>query len=149
MRYQSKPETSKGIAIFTATFGCILLYFAGFVASGFGAFVLLLFGIALLVATLLAATASYSVTLDRDAGQIIKEFRTVMFARQSSHQTGAFQSVSIGAGGRGAFGENIVVYSAQLNGASTLRITPWTVDRSAAQEQARIISEYLNIPLNN
>ena len=147
MRYQSKPETSKGIAIFTGTFGGILLYFAGFVATGLGAIVLFVLGLVLLIATVIAASAKYAITLDRDSRLITKAFNAVLANHESTYPVADFQSVSVDSGGRGAFGEGLVVYSAVLNGAITLRISPWTDDRNAAEAQARRISEYLDLPL--
>ena len=146
MRYESKPQTSKGIAIFTATFGTILLYYAGFIASGAAAVILTLFGLTLLILTVIAATASYSVTVDRESGKIVKEFNSRMVNRKWEYRIDQFDSVRVGVGGRGAFGAGIVVYSAQLTGSSTLSITSWCDDRSKVELEAKTIAEYLNIP---
>jgi len=148
MRYESKPETSKGIAIFTATFGVILLYFAGFVASGAGSVVLLLLGLALLTLTVIAATACYSVTVDRESGLIVKEFNSRLVNRKWQYRINQFNSVCVGVGGRGAFGEGIVVYSAQLKGSRTLRITPWIDDKPKVESEAQTIADYLNLPFS-
>lgn len=149
MRYESKPETAKGIAIFTATFGVILLYFAGFVASGFASVVLVVFGLTLLILTVIAATACYSVTIDRAAGLIIKGFSSRIVNRKWEYRIEQFNFVDVAVGGRGAFGEGIVVYSAQLKGSSTLRISPWNDDRTKVELEAQKIANYLNIPFNN
>ncbi|MEH6826432.1 MAG: hypothetical protein V7629_21300 [Motiliproteus sp.] len=147
MRYESKPETSKAIAIFTATFGVILIYFAGFVASGLASVVLILLGLALLVLTMVAATANYSVSINRERGLVVKEFTSRIASRKWQNRIGQFNSVRIRTGGRGGFGEGIVVYSAELIGQRTLRITPWFTERAKVEWEAKAISEYLNIPL--
>lgn len=149
MRYESKPETSKGIAIFTATFGVVLLYFAGFVASGLSVVVLILLGSALLILTVIAATANYSVTINRETGLIVKEFRSNLVNRKWQYRIDQFDWVCVGVGGRGAFGEGIVVYSAELKGSRTLRITSWCAERSRVELEAQAIAEYLNIPLQS
>ncbi len=149
MRYESKPETAKGIAIFTATFGVILLYFAGFVASGFASVVLVVFGLTLLILTVIAATACYSVTLDRASGSVIKAFNSRIVNRKWEYRIDQFNSVDVAVGGRGAFGEGIVVYSAQLKGSRTLRISPWHDDRTKVELEAEKIADYLSIPFNH
>ena len=149
MRYESKPETSKGIAIFTATFGIVLLNFAGFVASGLSVVVLILLGSAMLILTVIAATANYSVTINRETGLIVKEFRSNLVNRKWQYRIDQFDWVCVGVGGRGAFGEGIVVYSAELKGSRTLRITSWCAERSRVELEAQAIAEYLNIPLQS
>ena len=149
MRYESKPETSKGIAIFTATFGAILLYYAGFVASGGGAAVLVLLGLTLLNLTVIAATARYSVTVDRAAGLVVKEFNSRMINRKWEYRTDQFDSVRVGVGGRGAFGQGVVVYTAQLKGSRTLNITSPCDNRPKVELEAQKIAEYLDIPFRS
>ena len=149
MHFESKPETSKGIAIFTATFASILIYFAAFVASGFVSVLLLVFGLALFVVTVVAATAAYSVSINGKTGLIVKEFSSRVVSRKWRYRANQYSSVCVLTGGRGAFGEGTVVYCAALGGVRTLRITSWYSKRNDAQSDAEAISDYLGIPLKH
>ena len=115
-------------------------------ASGSASVVLVLFGLTLLILTVIAATASYSVTVDRASGIIVKEFSSCIINRKWKYRVDQFDSVRIGVGGRGAFGEGIVMYSAQLKGSRTLSITSWSDDKSKVELEAQTIAEYLKIP---
>ncbi|MEM7467864.1 MAG: hypothetical protein AAF387_13405 [Pseudomonadota bacterium] len=147
MHYESKPETSKAIAIFTGTFGGILLYFGGFVASGLGALVLIVLGITLLLLTIVAATVRYSVSIDIDSGKAIKAFSSKIFNQRWEYHLNEFKTVGISAGGRGAFGEPLVVYCVELSGSKTLRLTAWNSDKQAVESEAQKVSEYLGLPV--
>lgn len=99
--------------------------------------------------TIVAATAKYSVLINREAGLVIKEFSSRFINRQWKYSIADFNSVSILTGGRGAFGEGTVVYSVSLKGPRTLRITSWHSNKDKVEIDAKAVSEYLDMSLEN
>lgn len=148
MHFESSPETSKAIAILTATGAFIILYFFPFRRLGHYQFFLFLIGAAFVVVTIVGISARYSVSIDRETQLVIKEFSSKLVKRKWQYRITEFNALSIRSGGRGKFSSDLVVYCVCLKGNRTLNLTAWNSDKSKAESDAKEISDYLGLPVN-
>jgi len=147
MRYDSSPQVSKAIGIFLGTFGAIFLYFSIAIATGIGAFVLLVLGLLGILLAVAAVKAKYSVTVNLQDAEIEKRFHTVLLNRVNRYPIADYRGVGIGVGGRGGSGAPTTVYFVQMLGPKNLQITAATGDRDRTYDEAKKLSEHISLPL--
>ena len=144
MRYESSPQISKALCILFSTIGIVFLYFSVAVATGFGAFIVLLISVLGFVIAIAALKAKYSVTVNLQNSEIEKRFRTLLINWVRRYPIADYTAVGVGYVS-GSVEQN-GVYFVQLMGRRVLKIRFGTMDEAKVHRDAKALSEYISLP---